>query len=296
MSWVAVAGTVVSAGVGAYSASQNSKAQKQSASAQADAASKTKGYKPVTSSLGGAQKAYLNNFINPGFVHDAKVGANQVNQFNTDQAQKYYGQIQPYFQKLQNQIGKNALSFAEGELPEDTVQAIGRASAQRGIQGGYGFGSQGAKQGMLGNLNLRNLGLTSLDLTKYGTNLGMQANQSAKALTPNLMGLQDNFYSPSQVLQNQMYNAQVQNQGAIDNTSMNNLMLQNGANQQTEAARTSAAQNSAYAQQIGGAVTGVGNIIGDYYKTNSTPPAATASYSSSVSNLSDRPSGFGNLA
>ncbi len=296
MSWVAVAGTVVSAGVGAYTASQNSKAQKEGQAAQAEAASKTKGYKPVTSDLKKAEKSYLSNYVDAGHQQNAKYITDTTNQYNVDQAQKYYTQIQPYFQKLQGQIGKNALSFAKGELPEDTVQAIGRASAQRGIEGGYGFGSQGAKQGMLGNLNLRNLGLTSLDLTKYGTNLGMQANQSAKALSPNLMGLQDNFYSPAQALQNQWQNQQVQNQGAISNTGLQNQMLQSGANQATEAARTSAAQNSAYAQQIGGAVTGVGNIISDYYKTNSTAPAATASYTGGVSNLSDRPSGFANLA
>lgn len=61
--WVAVAGVVVTAGVGAYSASQNKKAQEKSAAAQQKAQAGTKGYDPVTASLGGAQSDYTANMI-----------------------------------------------------------------------------------------------------------------------------------------------------------------------------------------------------------------------------------------
>lgn len=113
--------------------------------------------------------------------------ASRTNQFNLGQAKRSYRSMQPYFDQLQNQTGKNALSFARGELPQDVVDSIGRASAQRGLQGGFGMGASAGQQGSaLAGLNLRNLGLTSLDLSKYGTGLAMDVNRQAQQLSPAL--------------------------------------------------------------------------------------------------------------
>ena len=100
--------------------------------------------------------------------------AGLTNAFNTRQAQRMYRTFQPSFDSIQSQIGQNALSFSRGELPGDVVNSIGRAASQRGLSGGFGQGARGGGSGSaMGNSLLRGLGLTSLDLSKFGTNLAM---------------------------------------------------------------------------------------------------------------------------
>jgi hypothetical protein len=123
--------------------------------------------------------------------------AAQQNKFNRGQAMKMYTAFQPYFKQLQEQQGANALSFSRGELPQDTVDSIGRAAASRGIQGGYGMGaSAGSPGSAMSKVNLRDLGLTSLDLTKYGTGLSMDVNRLAQQLSPGLANPEAYALSP----------------------------------------------------------------------------------------------------
>lgn len=123
--------------------------------------------------------------------------ASQQNQFNRRQAMKMYTAFQPFFKDLQAQQGKNALSFSRGELPQDTVDSIGRAAASRGIQGGYAGGvGAGAPGSAMSKVNLRDLGLTSLDLTKYGTGLSMDVNRLAQQLSPGLANPEAYSLSP----------------------------------------------------------------------------------------------------
>lgn len=124
--------------------------------------------------------------------------AAQQNAFNTKQAKSMYKSMQPYFEQLQAQTGKNALSFSRGELPADVVASIGRGAAQRGLQGGYATGANTGQAGSaLSNLNLRMLGLTSLDLSKYGTGLAMDVNRQAQQLSPQLASLDSQMLSPA---------------------------------------------------------------------------------------------------
>lgn len=202
--------------------------------------------------------------------------ASRTNQFNVNQARRGYRTFQPYFDSLQRQVGANALSFARGELPADTVASIGRAAAQRGIQSGFGQGALGGNVGsQIGNLNLRNLGLTSLDLSKFGTNLAMQANQQAAALTPALFRPESLMVSPQQAIgfdqqqintQNEAmrYWNQVQNQALMGNTSAQNTANQNAIN-------TQLAGQQAQAQQIAAAGNAIGGIGQTYFQTSRSP-------------------------
>jgi hypothetical protein len=192
--------------------------------------------------------------------------AGRINAFNVGQARRGYRKMQPYFDPLQRQIGSNALSFARGELPADVVSSIGRAAAQRGIQSGFGRGAMGAGPGsQISNLNLRNLGLTSLDLSKFGTNLAMQANQQAAALTPALFRPESLMVSPQQAIgydQNQInvqneamrYWNQVQNQARLGNTGAQNQANQNAINTQLAGQQAQALQIGAAGQAVGGMV------------------------------------------
>jgi hypothetical protein len=117
--------------------------------------------------------------------------AAQTNAFNLNQALKDYTTIQPDFTAIQKTVGDNALSFAKGELPADVVSSIGRAAASQGIQNGFAGGNHTGTSfignGAATSLDLRNLGVSSLDLAQMGTNLGMQVNSQAKALSPDLV-------------------------------------------------------------------------------------------------------------
>lgn len=279
MSWVAIAvgvtGAAVSAG-GAYMSSQKS----QEASEELAANSGPENIRMATPSLLGdpAQVNILDILgqlygANSAGAQDARNQSRSINKFNRKEVLKGLNQYLPGFSQLQSQIGENAQSFAEGNLPADVQSSITRAAAQRGIQGGFGFGSQGAQGGALGNLNLRNLGLTSLDLSKYGTGLAMQASAQARNLLPNMSGMQDFLLNPSQVLGVNQFNVGNQNQFALQNNRTQNEfeLLNTGAFNQAQAnqnqAQYGAAQQQAQmygqmGQAIGGGISSLTGGLG----------------------------------
>lgn len=289
MSWIAIGavavGTAVSAGGTYLSNKKSQEAAEENAAAQDPSLIKL----ADPTLLGDPAQ------INPLDVLSQLYGANWenrqqgrdqsriINKFNFKEALKYYNKIQPNFSANQALIGQNANSMARGELPADVQDQIARSAAQRGIQGGFGFGSQGASGGALGNLNLRNLGLTSLDLSKYGTNLAMQANMQAKQLLPNLSGLQDFFLNPQQVLGINQFNTGVQNQFAMQNNATENqFALQNVTAQNQAQANQNQANYGAALQQaqmygqmgqaIGGGISSLAGGLG----TGATPAPTTA--------------------
>lgn len=149
--------------------------------------------------------------------------ANRVNQFNVNQLVRGASTIQPYFKQNQEIIGRNAASMARGELPGDVTSSIGRAAASRGFANGIGMGSRGGGfNTALGNLNLRNLGLTSLDLSKFGTGVAMQSNQNAASMVPNLFDVQGQMISPALGVGSAFQNAGIVNRWNEANTAIAN--------------------------------------------------------------------------
>lgn len=200
----------------------------------------------------------------------------QVNRFNRGQALQNYRRFQPYFEPLQRQIGENALSFSRGQLPDDVVASIGRAAAQRGIQSGFGQGLAGAGAGTpISNLNLRNLGLTSLQLSQYGTNLAMNANQQAKNLSPALFDPSSLMVGPNQAIQyeqNQIntqndamrYWNQLQNQAQLGNVSAQNTANMNATNTELAGRLAMAKQVAAAGSAAAGGIGQIGMGGGGY--------------------------------
>lgn len=197
--------------------------------------------------------------------------ASRNNVFNLGEAEKMYRGIQPWYDQLQDQIGKNALSFSRGELPADVVSNIGRAASSRGLASGIGMGAEGARAGgALGNLNLRNLGLTSLDLSKYGTGLAMDANAQAKNLSPGLFDPSSLMITPGQALEADVFNSKTGNQwaGVLNgvlgtNISTRNSVNQMGAESQLASDMQQAQMIAAVSSMAGGQVaSGFGGKIG----------------------------------
>jgi hypothetical protein len=193
--------------------------------------SKPNPWNPTLMNLGTDVSQYQSLF-NQNFGA-ASQEAGQTNTFNINQALQAYTAMQPQFSALQSQIGQNALSMSQGNLPADVISSIGRASAAQGIQGGYagGGGPMGSSFGGMNaagsNLDLRNLGMTSLDISNMGNQLGMQLDSQAKALSPVLASPTDFLPSFSTALGVDQYNNQLTN-----SASLTNLQAMNNYNQQ----------------------------------------------------------------
>jgi hypothetical protein len=279
-----IAAAAIAAGGTAYAANEQSKAAETAAGAMRN----YKDYDPylLDSRLNAQQILGQGLATNDALRPWAQNNARKNNAFNLKEAIRAYQKLQPYFRGIQDQVGKNTLSYARGELPADVQSQIGRAAAERGIQGGFGFGSQGARSGALANLNLRNLGLTSLDLSKFGTSLGMQVNQNAKSLAPNLMSGQDFLFNPQQWLGIagtnigiEGTNAQYINQARLANASAGNAVAQNVADRQYAAALGQAQTAQAGANQIAG-------LLSNYYANQSRQPATASTGGDAITGTS----------
>lgn len=222
--------------------------------------------------------------MNKGNTAEREQLARRTNSFNTAEARRMYSQMQPYFDQLNRQVGQNALSYSKGELPADVVSSIGRAAASRGLASGFGQGARGGGAGTsLGALNLRNLGLTSLQLSQYGTQTAMEANKLAKYLSPELADSLAWAISPAQGIgfeagnigiQNEAarYWNELQNKAAWDNTSLYNQANQMAAEgklagrmanaQMNQQAAQSAAQGTSAGGGGGGGMGGIGSMFG----------------------------------
>jgi len=259
MSYVAIAGVVISAGTAAYSASQQKKAAATAQSGMADLSKKGKLGDPELIDWQNASKmATGSNLNNLGQIQQL---GRATNRFNRNQAMAGYQKFQPYFKQNQELIGRNNASFARGELPSDVVGSIGRAAAQRGIQGGFGM-SQGAGGGgtALGNLNLRNLGLASLDLSKWGTQQAQASNNSAVQMTPGLFDATSQYMTPALAMNGMQFNAAAQNRVAEENAGFQNALGLGMINNQQQSSMQQA-------QAVQGAGNTVAGLMSTYAQT-----------------------------
>lgn len=295
MSGALIAAGVIAAGSAAYAGYSQNQASKKAANAMREGVQTFDPIQP-TYQLTGLNRpqtvdwrSATNDALNYNINHQARQQqlAAQTNVFNTRQAQRQYRTFQPYFDTLQRQIGQNALSFSQGQLPPDVVASLGRSAATRGLSSGFGQGARGGGSGTaLGNSLLRGLGLTSLDLSKFGTNLAMQAGLQAKQLSPALFDPTSLMVSPQQAVGYEMQNAQTQNEAArywnqLQNQAlMGNVSAQNTAN--TNATNTELAGQLAQAQAIQQAGSSLAGGVGTY---------ATNQPSSYIPNYSGAPSG-----
>lgn len=260
---------------GSYMASQSSK---KAAGAMREGVQTVDPIRPNAPQTVDWRRAVLDalNFNRNNFTQAADL-ARMTNRANTVEAKRQYRAMQPYFDTLQRQLGQNALSYSQGELPADVVESIGKAAASRGLQGGFGMGARGAGAGTaLSSLNLRNLGLTSLDLSKFGSQLAMQAGLQAKQLSPGLVDPLSLMVNPNQAVGYAYQNAgimneadrywnQLQNKALWDNVSAGNTANMNATN-------TALAGDLAMAQGVAQAGQSLGGAVGRYSTNQSYVP------------------------
>lgn len=307
MSGLITAGLVLAAGSAVYAGAQQSKAAKDAANAQRNGVLT---YDPIEPNywLSGAQapntvdwRRSAQDALNFNINNQAQQQqfAAQTNRFNTQQARRMYRTFQPSFDSLQSQIGQNALSFSRGQLPADVVASLGRAASSRGLASGFGQGARGGGSGTaMGNSLLRGLGLTSLDLSKFGTQLAMNASLQAKQLSPALYDPTQLAVMPQQAIGYDFQNAGIQNDAArywnqVQNQALQaNIGAQNTAN--TNATNTQLAGELANAQAIQQAGSSTGNSLFQLgvMKQQQTPDSAYITNNAGVPNAGQVP-GYG---
>jgi hypothetical protein len=301
MSGLITAGLVLAAGSAVYAGAQQNKAAKAAANAQREGVQTFDPVQPFAPETVDWRRSALDalNFNINNQARQQEFAA-QTNRFNTGQARRMYRTFQPAFDSLQSQIGTNALSFSRGELPADVVSSLGRAAAGRGLASGFGQGARGGGSGTaLGNSLLRGLGLTSLDLSKFGTQLAMNASLQAKQLSPALYDPTQLAVGPGQAIGYDFQNAGIQNEAArywnqLQNQAlMANVGAQNTAN--TNATNTELAGQLAQAQAIQQAGSTLGGAMGTY-ATNQPYVQGTGSYGAPAmagAATPNAPSGYG---
>jgi hypothetical protein len=295
------AGLVLAAGAAVYAGSEQKKASKSAANQMRQGVQTFEPIAPNAPETVDWRRSAL-DALNFNINHQAQQQqfASQTNRFNTQQAQRMYRTFQPGFDSLQSQIGANALSFSRGELPADVVSSLGRAASTRGLASGFGQGARGGGSGTaLGNSLLRGLGLTSLDLSKFGTQLAMNASLQAKQLSPALYDPTQLAVGPQQAIGYDMSQAGVRNENArywnqLQNQAlMGNVSAQNTAN--TNATNTELAGQLAQAQSIQQAGSTLGGAMGTY-ATNQPYVQGTGSYGAPAmagAAVPNAPAGYG---
>lgn len=224
-----------------------------------------------------------------------------TNNLNTREAQRMYRTFQPAFDSLQAQIGQNTLAFSRGELPADVVAQLGRNASQRGLAGGFGQGFRGAgTNSALGNSLLRGLGLTSLDLSKFGTQMAMNASLQAKQLSPPLYDPANLMVTPQQATAYEFQNAGIRNDAArYWNQLQNQALMQNVGAQNTanmNATNTELAGQLAQAQAIQQAGSSLSGIAGTYATNQSYIPQGSGTYGAPAmagAAVPNAPAGYG---
>lgn len=270
MSGLITAGLVLAAGSAVYAGVQQNKASKNAANAMRNGVQTFDPIEPDAPHTVDWRRQVLDaiNFNRNNFGQTADL-SRMTNTLNTREAQRMYRTFQPSFDSLQSQIGTNALSFARGELPADVVSSLGRSAATRGLNSGFGQGARGGGNGSaLGNSLLRGLGLTSLDLSKFGTQLAMNASLQAKQLSPPLFDPTSLMTTPGQAVGYGFQNAQIENNAAqywnnLQNQALaGNVGAQNAAN--TNATNAELAGQLAQAQAIQQAGATASGALGTY--------------------------------
>lgn len=179
----AVAGAVATS----KAAKKNAAAQKQALEAQSKANANMK--IPEVAEPPSAEEilaAYRNEII--GNFDAYKGIASKASEADSATKRASITSANPEYYGLQKELNTNAEALNRGVLPNDVVQQVNSRANQNSYLRGFTTGNPGAGGGAFAgansadaNLLLRNLGLTSLDAMKLGSNLTGQIQQEARA-------------------------------------------------------------------------------------------------------------------
>lgn len=116
--------------------------------------------------------------------------ADKYNTFNADQMSKYLESIAPGYGAMQSKGRDVIMSELNGELPPDLANRVAQHAAEHAMGGGYG-GS-----GMAHNLEARDFGLTSFNMTQQGLDSAQKWMAQAQSSTSKMFDISSMFTTP----------------------------------------------------------------------------------------------------
>jgi hypothetical protein len=198
----------------------------------------------------------------------------------------------PNYYNVLQQLSNTALQAGRGVLPDDVKQQILQNANEDSYLKGFSYGKSGGGGNVYAggndaaaNLALRNLGLSSLDMMKYGNALGQDVLGQTRSSRGRVVSTMDVTPDPA-LFQQQMNNAAIADynyrtdkssyragmQNAPTQAALNRLTFQTGA--QTNQAAVGQSSNRMALESL----TALGSMYGNLYP-NGMPgqkPAATA--------------------
>ena len=293
---VAAAGTALSAGSAISGAIGSRKAQKNQQQAFS-AAEESGAFDPLV-----LAKPERMNVPGAGQIMGSYRGDIQQNygQYE-DIAQRYSASEQaanrsateaanPNYYNVLQQLSNTALQAGRGVLPDDVKQQILQNANEDSYLKGFSYGKSGGGGNVYAggndaaaNLALRNLGLSSLDMMKYGNALGQDVLGQTRSSRGRVVSTMDVTPDPA-LFQQQMNNAAIADynyrtdkssyragmQNAPTQAALNRLTFQTGA--QTNQAALGQSSNRMALESL----TALGSMYGNLYPNgmNSQKPAA----------------------
>ena len=296
---VAAAGTALSAGTAISGAIGSRKAQKNQR--QAFSAAESAGaFDPLVMAKPERMKVPGAGQIMGSYRGDIQQNYGQYE----DIAQRFTGSEQtanrsateaanPNYYNVLQQISNTAMQAGKGMLPDDVKQQILQNANEDSYLKGFSYGTTGGGGNVYAggndaaaNLALRNLGLSSLDMMKYGNALGQDVLTQTRASRGRVTSAMDVAPNPA-LFQQQMNNAAIADYNYRTDKSSYRAGMQNAP---TQAAlnkltfQTSAQTNQAAIGQSGNrmaleSLTALGSMYGNLYpngfpkpKGKATPP------------------------
>ena len=191
-----------------------------------------------------AGKAISANKANFGAASEL---ASEVDSFNQEQLMARMKQIIPDLDSINAGVSGNIASMVSGQIPEDVAAQVARSGAAKAFAGGFG-GSQRA-----GGLVARDLGLTSLQITKQGLDSASKWLATAKStMSAPQLDVTSMFISPQQQI-----SAAFENEKA----RMNNQFLKNQVDSEFSVGNRLAAGLSGFDAPLGAAA---GTFLGNW--------------------------------
>lgn len=205
----------------------------------------------------------------------------------------------PNYYNVLQQLSNTALQAGRGVLPDDVKQQILQNANEDSYLKGFSYGKSGGGGNVYAggndaaaNLALRNLGLSSLDMMKYGNALGQDVLGQTRSSRGRVVSTMDVTPDPA-LFQQQMNNAAIADynyrtdkssyragmQNAPTQAALNRLTLQTGS--QTNQAAIGQSSNRMALESL----TALGSMYGNLYPNgmNSQKPAAAAGETAAAS-------------
>lgn len=199
-------------------------------------------------------------------------------------------QANPDYYTALNQLTNNALAAGKGRLPDDVKESILRNTNDNAYLQGFSYGKSGGGGNVYAggndaaaNLALRNLGVSSLDMMKYGDSLSQGVLEQSRASRGDIVSAKDVL--PTQgFFQDQMNAAAIAEYNFGTDQSMfkagvANAPRQAGYNQllfQTGMGGQQMQSNAANAQLAMSALQALGGLYGTYAQGNTNLGASTS--------------------